>query len=95
MTLTMGHIPQKKNVILTAAPGGTLTRSAARCYPSPGANDNTPAYSMTERAGVDLCHAGPLAASVGRFAVWEYRDSHKGIKRRDGPVNGLYGGFAF
>lgn len=38
---------------------------------------------------------GPLAASVGRFAVWEYRNSHKGIKRRDGPVNGLYGGFAF
>ena len=38
---------------------------------------------------------GPVAATVGRFAVWEYRDSHKGIKRRDGPVNGLYGGFAF
>ena len=37
----------------------------------------------------------PLAAYVGRFAVREYRDSHKGIKRRDGPVNGLYGGFAF
>ena len=38
---------------------------------------------------------GPLAASVGRFAVREYRDSHKGIKRRDGPENGLYGGFVF
>ena len=38
---------------------------------------------------------GPLAASVGRFAVREYRDSHKGINRRSGPVNGLYGGFAF
>ena len=38
---------------------------------------------------------GPLAASVGRFAVWEYRDSHDGIKRRVGPANGLYGGFAF
>lgn len=25
----------------------------------------------------------------------EYRDSHKGIKRRSGPVNGLYGGFVF
>lgn len=32
---------------------------------------------------------------MGRFAVREYRDSHKGIKRRSGPVNGLYGGFAF
>lgn len=32
---------------------------------------------------------------MGRFAVREYRDSHKGIKRRDGHVNGLYGGFAF
>lgn len=32
---------------------------------------------------------GPLAASVGRFAVREYRDSHEGIKRRDRPVNGL------
>ena len=38
---------------------------------------------------------GPLAAPVGRFAVREYRDSHKGIKRRGGPLNGLYGGFAF
>ena len=38
---------------------------------------------------------GPLAASVGRFAVWEYRDSHKGTKRRDGAANGLYAGFAF
>ena len=38
---------------------------------------------------------GPLAATVGRFAVWEYRDSHNGIKRRDGPLNGLYEGFAF
>ena len=38
---------------------------------------------------------GPLAATVGRFAVWEYRYSHKGIKRRDGTENGLYGGFAF
>lgn len=32
---------------------------------------------------------------MGRFAVREYRDSHKGIKRRDGPANGLYGGLAF
>lgn len=32
---------------------------------------------------------------MGRFAALEYRDSHKGIKRRDGPANGLYGGFAF
>lgn len=38
---------------------------------------------------------GPLAASVGHFAVWEYRDSHDGIKRRVGPVNGLNGSFAF
>lgn len=40
-----------------------------------------------------LC--GPLAASVGRFAAREYRDSHKGIKRRDGPLNGLNGGLLF
>lgn len=32
---------------------------------------------------------------MGRFAVREYRDSRKGIKRRVGPVNGLNGGFAF
>ena len=32
---------------------------------------------------------------MGRFAVREYRDSHKGIKRRSGPANGLYGGLAF
>jgi len=38
---------------------------------------------------------GVLSASVGRFAVREYRDSHEGIKRRVGPVNGLYGGLAF
>lgn len=38
---------------------------------------------------------GLLAASVGRFAVREYRDSHDGIKRRDGTLNGLYGGFSF
>lgn len=38
---------------------------------------------------------GRLRAYVGRLTAWEYRDSHKGIKRRDGPVNGLYGGFAF
>ena len=38
---------------------------------------------------------GRLRAAVGRFAVWEYRDSHKGIKRRDGPANGLYGGLSF
>ena len=38
---------------------------------------------------------GPLEASVRRFRAREYNDSHEGIKRRDGPVNGLYGGFAF
>ena len=38
---------------------------------------------------------GRLRAAVGRFAVREYRDSHKGIKRRDGPENGLYGGLSF
>lgn len=49
------------------------------------------------RSGPGLIYAlcWPLAASVGRFAVREYRDSHKGIKRRDGPANGLYGGFVF
>ena len=30
-----------------------------------------------------------------RFWAREYRDSHDGIKRRDGAVNGLYGGFSF
>ena len=38
---------------------------------------------------------GPLVAYVRRFWSREYRDSHEGIKRRDGPLNGLYGGFAF
>ena len=38
---------------------------------------------------------GPLAAYVRRFAAREYGDSHEAIKRRDGPLNGLYGGFAF
>lgn len=38
---------------------------------------------------------GRLRAAVERLTAWEYRDSHKGIKRRDGPANGLYGGFAF
>ena len=48
-------------------------------------------------SGPGLLYAlrGPLATSVGRFAVREYRDSHNGIKRRDGPLNGLNGGFAF
>lgn len=32
---------------------------------------------------------------MGRFAVREYGDSHKGIKRRVGPANGLYDGFVF
>lgn len=50
---------------------------------------------MAERAGVDLCPRGPLAAPVVRFAVLEYSDSHKGIKRRDEPTNGLYGGLLF
>ena len=65
MTLTMGHIPQKKNVILTAAPGGTLTRSVALCYPWPGTNDKAPVYSIAERAGVSLCLAGPSAGRCG------------------------------
>ena len=30
-----------------------------------------------------------------RFWAREYSDSHKGIKRRDEPANGLYGGLAF
>lgn len=38
---------------------------------------------------------GPLAASVGRFALREYRDSHKSAKRRVGPANGIYGGLLF
>ena len=36
-----------------------------------------------------------MRAAVGRLTAWEYRDSYKGIKLRDGPLNGLYGGFAF
>ena len=38
---------------------------------------------------------GFLRAAVGRLAAWEYRDSHKGTRCRDGPANSLYGGFAF
>ena len=30
-----------------------------------------------------------------RFLAREYRDSQKGLKRRVGPANGLYNGFAF
>ena len=56
---------------------------------------NTPAYSWLSGPGLIYALYRPMAASVGRFAVREYRDSHNGIKRRDGPVNGLYGGFAF
>ena len=79
----------------TLAPGGTLTKSAARCYPSPATNDKAPAYSWLSGPGLLYALRGLLAASVRRFAVWEYRDSHKGIKRRSGPVNGLYCGFVF
>ena len=48
-------------------------------------------------SGTGLLYAlwGALWASVRRFAVQEYRDSHEGIKRSVGPVNGLYGGLAF
>ena len=38
---------------------------------------------------------GRLRATAGRLMAWEYRDSHKGINRRSGPVNGLYGGLLF
>ena len=38
---------------------------------------------------------GRLWAAVGHLMAWEYRDTAKAVKRRDGPVNGLYGGFAF
>ena len=49
------------------------------------------------RSGPGLLYAlrGPLAASVGRFAAREYRDTAKAVKRRVGPANGLYGGFVF
>ena len=49
------------------------------------------------RSGPGLLCAlrGPMAASVGRFAAREYRDSHKGAKCRDGPANGLNGGLLF
>lgn len=60
-----------------------------------GTNKNAPAYSMRSGPGLLYALRGTLAASVGRFAVREYRDSHKCIKRRVGPANGLYGGFAF
>src|SRR5690625_1289123 len=78
-----------------AVHGGTLTKSAARCYPWPGTNENAPACSWWSGPGLIYALRGPLAASVGLFAVWEYRDSHEVINRRDGPVNGLYGGFVF
>lgn len=38
---------------------------------------------------------GSLRAAAGRLTAWEYRDTAKEVKRRDGPVNGLYGGFVF
>ena len=49
------------------------------------------------RSGPGLIYAlfGRLLAAVGHLTAWEYRDSHKSEKRRDGPVNGLYGGFVF
>ena len=53
--------------------------------------------STPYRSGPGLLYAlrGPLAAYVRRFWAREYRDSHKGAKRRDGPLNGLCGGFVF
>ena len=36
-----------------------------------------------------------MRAAVGRLTAWEYRDSHKGTKRRVGPANGLYSGLLF
>ena len=36
-----------------------------------------------------------MASAVVRLMAREYRDSHKGIKRRVEPVNGLYGGLCF
>ena len=38
---------------------------------------------------------GRLRVAVGRLMVREYRDTAKAVKRRDGPLNGLYGGLAF
>ena len=38
---------------------------------------------------------GFLRAAVGRLTVWEYRDTAKAVKRRDGAVNGIYCGFTF
>ena len=32
---------------------------------------------------------------MGRLTAWEYRDTARAVKRRVGPANGLYGGFAF
>lgn len=58
-------------------------------------NNNTPAYSMTERAGVALRSVWLPEGRCRTFGCAGIRDSHKGAKRRDGPLNGLYGGFVF
>ena len=56
---------------------------------------NTPAYSWLSGPGLIYALRGRLRVSVGRLTAWKYRDSHKDIKRRDGPANGLCGGFVF
>ena len=58
-------------------------------------NNNTPAYSMTERAGVALRSVWLPEGRCRTFGCAGIRDSHKGAKRRDGPINGLYGGLLF
>ena len=55
-----------------AAPGGTLTKPAARCYPWPATNNKAPACSWRSGPGVFYVLWGVLWVSVRRFRPWEY-----------------------
>ena len=53
--------------VAPAVPGGTLTRAAARCSHWLATNNNAPAYSIAERAGVALCPARACGCLCGPF----------------------------
>ena len=50
---------------------------------------------LRSEPGLIYALRGRLRVAVGRLMVREYRDTAKAVKRRVGPTNGLYGGFAF
>ena len=98
LALSLPDTHERMNILQSAVPavhGMTKRRSAARCSLWPGTNENAPAYSRWSGPGLLYALCGALRASVRRFWAREYRDSHEAIKRRDGPVNGLNGGFCF